>query len=339
MGGIGCSRRFTGAARASAWRAPLLAITLVLARYATPAHAAVNEPAVRVLELHGASIRVVLPERPVHAGEEAILEWIASAARAVAAYEGTFPVRSATVRIGTHGGRGVGRGTARFAGTPEIRVSVGEDTERDDLRRDWVMTHEMIHLGFPSVGGPHAWMEEGLATYVEPIARARVGACPAEEAWGKLGVFLPKGLPKEGDQGLDLSSTGGRTYWGGAVFWLVADVEIRRGTHCRRGLEDVVRAIVSAGGTIGQSWTADRVIAVGDRAAGAPVLRRLYARMATSPDRVDLGVLWRALGVACENGRVVLDDSAPLAPVRRAITMAEAPAARASSAGPRHVTR
>jgi hypothetical protein len=293
------------------------------------APAAAAEPASRVLEVHGASIRVVLPERAVMAGEDAILEWIASAARAVVAYEGAFPVRSATVRIATHGGRGVGEGTARFAGSPEIRISVGEDTDRDDLRRDWVMTHEMIHLGFPSIGDPHCWMEEGLATYVEPIARARVGACSAEEAWGKLAVFLPKGLPKHGDPGLDLSTTGGRTYWGGAAFWLIADVEIRRRTGCRQGLDDVLRAIVADGGTIEQSWDVDRVIAVGDRAAGAPVLRRLYFRMGMSPDRVDLDALWRSLGVRHENGRVVLDDRAPLASVRRAITRAErhAPAA------------
>jgi hypothetical protein len=314
---------------APAW----LAMALAGVRCMAPALAAASEPAARVLEIHGASIRVVLPERAVMAGEEAILEWIASAARAVAAYEGAFPVRSVTVRIATHGGRGVGQGSARFAGSHEIRISVGEDTDRDDLRRDWVMTHEMIHLGFPSVEGPHSWMEEGLATYVEPIARARVGACSAEEAWGKLGVFLPKGLPKDGDPGLDLSTAGGRTYWGGAVFWLVADVEIRRRTRCRRGLEDVLHAIVEAGGTIGQSWDVDRVIAIGDRVAGSPVLRRLYERMGTSPDRVDLDALWRSLGVRRENGRVVLDDRAPLASVRRAITRAErhAPPVPASS--------
>lgn len=282
---------------------------------------AAGEPAARVLELHGARVRVLLPESRVAAGEEAILEWVAAAADAVAAYEGGFPVRSATVRVGTHGGRGVGQGTARFVdGGPEIRVSIGQETDREELRRDWVMTHEMLHLGFPSVGGGHCWLEEGLAAYVEPVARARVGAIPAEEAWGKLGVFLPKGFPKEGDRGLDLTETWGRTYWGGAMFWLLADVEIRVRTHDRRGLQDAVRAIVAAGGTIGQSWDVDRIIATGDEATGTAVLRRLYERMSTSPERVDLGALWASLGVRGANGHVVLDDRAPLASVRRAIT-------------------
>lgn len=282
-----------------------------------------------MLEVGEARVRVILPAQGLEVGDDAILEWIEAAARAVADYDGRFPVASATVRIQTHGGRGVGQGTARLAGKPEIRISLGEETDREELRRDWVMTHEMIHLGFPSVGD-RCWMEEGLAMYVEPVVRARMGAISAEEAWGKLAVFCPKGLPKEGDRGLDLAATWGRTYWGGAMFWLVTDVEIRRRTRGRRGLEDVLRAIVAEGGTIGRRWDVERVIAIGDRIAGGPVLRRIHRKMATSPDRVDLASLWRSLGVREEDGRVVFDDGAPLAPVRRAIT-APAGAARAAS--------
>ena len=41
-----------------------------------------------------------------------------------------------------------------------------------------------------------------------------------------------------GGFGLDNTHTWGRTYWGGAMFCLLADVEIRRRTHNRRGLQD-----------------------------------------------------------------------------------------------------
>jgi hypothetical protein len=30
----------------------------------------------------------------------------------------------------------------------------------------------MVHFGFPSINRRHHWIEEGTATYVEPIARA-----------------------------------------------------------------------------------------------------------------------------------------------------------------------
>ena len=39
---------------------------------------------------------------------------------------------------------------------------------------------------------------------------------------------MPKGLPQAGDEGLDNTDTWGRKYWGGAMFCLFADVEIRK---------------------------------------------------------------------------------------------------------------
>ena len=86
-------------------------------------------------------------------------------------------------------------------------------------------------------------MEEGLATYVEPLGRARTGLIAVEQVWSELLDGLPKGLPGAGDRGLDRTPTWGRTYWGGALFWFLADVEIRRRTSGRRGL-DALRAIV-----------------------------------------------------------------------------------------------
>ena len=46
---------------------------------------------------------------------------------------------------------------------------------------------------------------------------------------------MPFGLPKEGDKGLDYTHTWGRTYWGGAIFCLLADIEIRQQTNNKNG--------------------------------------------------------------------------------------------------------
>ena len=61
----------------------------------------------------------------------------------------------------------------------------------------------------------HHWIEEGLATYVEPIARARAGGLTPQKVWGDMVDAMPQGLPKPGDRGLDFTHTWGRTYWGG----------------------------------------------------------------------------------------------------------------------------
>jgi hypothetical protein len=45
------------------------------------------------------------------------------------------------------------------------------------------MTHELLHTAFPDVSEQHHWIEEGIAAYVEPIARAQVGHLAAETVW------------------------------------------------------------------------------------------------------------------------------------------------------------
>src|SRR5262249_1004835 len=145
-----------------------------------------------------------------------------------------------------------------------------------DLRRNWVLVHEMTHLAFPSVPPKHHWIEEGLATYVEPLIRYRAGMVPAESVWGDLARGLPQGTPQEGDRGLDNTHTWGRPYWGGALFCLLADVEIRKRTQGRLGLEDALRGIVRKGGSMAVRWELGDALAAGDDAVGVPVLSELY---------------------------------------------------------------
>jgi hypothetical protein len=49
----------------------------------------------------------------------------------------------------------------------------------------------------------HPWIEEGIATYVEPIAGLQLGQIRTAKVWGDLVEGLPYGLPRPGDQGLD----------------------------------------------------------------------------------------------------------------------------------------
>jgi hypothetical protein len=196
---------------------------------------------------------------------------------------------------------------------------VGQLTTEGDLKRDWIMTHEMVHLAFPSVAEEHHWIEEGIATYVEPIARVEARNLEPRSVWHDLVEGLPKGLPQAGDEGLDHTHTWGRTYWGGALFCTLADVEIRERTDNRHGLQDALRAILAAGGSVEASWPLERALKIGDSAVGVPVLAELYEKMKANPVEFDLAKFWKALGVK-GSGHVSFDDHAPLAAVRRAIT-------------------
>jgi predicted metalloprotease with PDZ domain len=197
---------------------------------------------------------------------------------------------------------------------------VGAQTSPADFRDDWILVHEMVHTALPDLEGPQHWLEEGLATYVEPIARRRAGLLTTEHVWTEWVREMPKGLPAEGDRGLDRTPTWGRTYWGGALFCLLADVEIRRRTNNARSLGDALRAVVAAGGSIAVSWPVSRVIEIGDAATGVPVLRELYDKMSVAPVGVDLEDLWKRLGVSVRGNTVTFDETAPLASVRRGIT-------------------
>lgn len=254
---------------------------------------------------------------------EALLDWVGDAAHALETYYGRLPLPRWLILVTpSNGDEAHGRTLGNGGAT--ILLSVGDRMTKRDLERDWVLTHEMVHLAFPNVGRNQRWIEEGIATYVEPIARARAGQLTDNKVWGDMVAGLPHGQPEPGDRGLDRTPTWGRTYWGGALFCFVADIQIRERTQNRRSLDDALRAIVAAGGTIAVRWPIEKALEIGDRATGVTVLHDLYASMATSPVRVDLADLWRRLGVRVVAGNVEFDDRAPLAAIRRSITMPNA---------------
>ncbi|MGB8581954.1 MAG: hypothetical protein WCD47_14105 [Candidatus Sulfotelmatobacter sp.] len=252
---------------------------------------------------------------------EDLIGWVNAASKSVSTYFGRYPVPHVAVRITTTEGRGVRNGRTFGSPVALITISVGRQTTLAHLKADWTMTHEMVHLAFPSVAERHHWIEEGIATYVEPIARVQSGILEPSQMWSDLIRDLPQGLPREGDEGLDRTHTWGRTYWGGALFCLLADVEIHQQTHNQKGLEDALRGILAAGGNITKDWPLERALRVGDEATGTHVLENLYEDMKDKPVTVDLTSLWKELGVLrSPNGDISFIDDAPLASVRKSIT-------------------
>jgi hypothetical protein len=297
-------------------------------RTARPPASAESQGLSAQLEIGGATISVNVSAARTDLPASQILDWVERAARAVSIYYGRFPVAAAKVLvIPVRARSGVFGGTSYGEPSVLTRIHVGEHTTQAELEDDWMMTHELVHLAFPGMPHQHHWIEEGIATYVEPIARAQAGQISASRVWKELVEGLPKGEPEADDRGLDNTHTWGRIYWGGALYCLMADVEIRRRTQNRKGLEDALRAIVIAGGTIEADWSIERALAAGDAATGASVLIELYNRMKAAPAPVDLPDLWRQLGVEYHRGDVSFKEDAPLAAVRRAITAPRAAAA------------
>src|SRR5579872_491548 len=264
------------------------------------------------LHVGGADIEVSFAEANFPLTSTAMLDWIAESASAVSEYYGRFPVQHLRVNVvPIDRSKGVVFGRTFVPGpVPVVRVLIGAVASQDDLRQDWVMTHEMVHLAFPSVPREQHWIEEGIATYVEPIARVQIGDLTAAKVWRDMLDGMPHGLPDKGDRGLDNTHTWGRTYWGGAMFCLLADVEIHRRTQNEYGLQDALRAIAKSG-TMLDDWPLTRALKAGDDAVGVPVLTELYARMKDAPYDPNLPMLWQRLGVNLAGDSVTFDSAAP----------------------------
>ncbi|MEZ4444704.1 MAG: hypothetical protein R3B72_36855 [Polyangiaceae bacterium] len=246
--------------------------------------------------------------------------WLEDAARAIADFWHGFPVpRACLVIIPTPGHRGIAHGKVVAAGGPTVAIHFGAEADEAALYGDWILVHELFHLGFPSFAGEGKWLDEGLATYYEPIIRARAGWRSEESLWRELAGDMPQGLAAVEQEGVDRTKSFKGIYWGGAILAFMADVAVRKQSGGALGLEDGLRALLAEGGNATEVWKLRDAIAVIDRHLGAPVLGPLAAAHGATGSPVPLRQTMRDLGVELLDDGVRLDDTAPLAAIRHAI--------------------
>lgn len=249
-----------------------------------------------------------------------IVRWVQRSGDIVSRYYDGFPMAEAFVAITGNKGKGVLHGIALGGTVGVVNVNIGLSTDTDELNADWILIHELIHLAFPKLHKSHHWIEEGLSVYVEAIARAQVGYITAEAVWSSFSHGMPNGLPNPGERGLDHTPTWGRVYWGGALFFLLADMEIIKRSGGKKTLRDGLRAIVANGLNITKQSSPREVFTIADDAIGFPILLDLYERMGTQAMDVDLDRLWSELGIVPADTGVTLVEGPVLTWVRKAIT-------------------
>jgi hypothetical protein len=306
--------------RAALWLRTILLLGLLAAAGASCVSRPVsNAVAVNgsVIIAPGGTIELSTPQ-PLPVPQQQVRQWVGRAAAAVSHFYGRYPVPHVLITV-LPASRGAIDGGEEIAGR-QIHIRLGPRTRWANLADDWMMTHEMFHLSQPAVAGDYSWISEGMADYLEPVARVQIGQITSRQFWQELVEGLPQGEPDYGDEGLDNTHTWGRTYWGGCLYWLLADVRIRQQTDNRRSVRDAAKAVLYAGGNGSQVWTLQRLLAAYDQGTGTHVFEQLHAEMGDHPDPVDLPALWKSLGVIYRYGQVSYDDHAPLAAVRRGIT-------------------
>jgi hypothetical protein len=311
-------------------RAPLILGGAVLSAFCTLAHSACPAGVNMELPVSGSQICVFIEDAGLAKQQPLLRVWIDRSAHIVAGYYARFPAPLVVIRLQGMDGSGVGGGRTTNDSGLMIQMRVGRETTTDTLAADWVLVHEMVHLALPEVGRRHIWLAEGLATYVEGVARAQFGNRAIADVWAEDRHSMPMGLPRAGEGGIDESPSWGRTYWGGALYCLQADVAIREQTANRVGLQTALRAILRETGGYAVERDIAEVLKIGDAATGTHVMYGLYQQIRSTPQTPDLDVLWTLLGVPSDPKTQPFNDRAPLAAIRVAITArpdGEAPSA------------
>lgn len=270
--------------------------------------------------LDDATIDILYTPDQIDIGDQALFDWVSKSAQIVSQYYDRFPIPALKIVINsTQNSHNVGGGQAFPGKEPFITLRVGTAVSQAALNDDWIMIHEMIHLATPTLPDKNRWLEEGLSTYVESIARVHANDLSEDTVWRGFMSQMIQGLPENNDKGLDNTHTWGRTYWGGAIFCLLADIEIRQQTDLKMGLQDALRASLNSGFDMRKKSNIESILRVADEATGSTALMSLYNRLKDTPEKIDLEKLWQQLGVAREGRQIIYDDSAPLSGVRKAI--------------------
>jgi hypothetical protein len=175
-----------------------------------------------------------------------------------------------------------------------ILIRLGTTITTENLLEDWVLAHELLHAALPGAPPEHSWFNEGLATYVEPIVRARAGLVAKEKTWKELAEGLARGKPKGGAEATLIGSRDfDRIYWGGALFFFVADALVREETNNARSLDDCLRAVAATDANGEATWPIEKFLNECDRATGTTHFRQLYEELAVKGGTIDPAPLLR----------------------------------------------
>ncbi len=147
---------------ASRFRLPTLAFALTLAAALPSAPFLHAQPGSHLpiaetdrIQVGASLLQIDFADGPLDLPRSAFVARIATAASAVATFYGRFPVSSARILVIPVPGRhGAVQGTTwgDMHGWPGFtRMRIGEHTTAAELSNDWMITHELTHMAFPSM--------------------------------------------------------------------------------------------------------------------------------------------------------------------------------------------
>ena len=261
-------------------------------------------------------LTLALPTGATALPAEVLTAWVNAVAEGNRRFWGRSPAQHGLAILVPSPRGGVPFGRVLSLGGSVVTVLVGKDATAPDLYDDWVLVHEFLHLGSPMMRDAGPWLNEGIATFYEPVLRARAGWKPEDDVWREWISQMPRGMPAMTGIGLRNAGRGG-IYWGGAVFVLMAEVKLLQASQGKYGFSDCLRQVLADGGDATTKWPTMKLLQSCDKAVGQDVLSPLAQSHIAKGSAMSLDKIWQKLGVTLsEDGKITYDDSAELAWLR-----------------------
>lgn len=194
-----------------------------------------------------------------------------------------------------------GRGPVPWANTVRSRrqgVNFHVDPRHSlkELKADWTAAHELSHLLIPYLGKRNAWFAEGFASYMQYQVMHSMGTITDQEMQTRYQEKIERAATRYDMDDMPFTEAAGELvarrdyptmYWGGALYFLQVDTNLRRQSQsvpavlrefleCCRMRVDRMNALVSEL----------------DRLSGSELFSKQIETMRTSPGFPDESDIW-----------------------------------------------
>ncbi len=254
--------------------------------------------------------------------------WLREVTRALRSVHGELPKDRFrfTIRRSANRSSPVPWGQVDRGDPTRVLLVINPELGYERLIGDWTAFHEVAHLLLPYRGWGDIWFSEGLATYYQNIVQARAGLLDERALWQKLVAGFERGKAQQNWDHLDLSALSDnlrdnrqfmRVHWSGVLYWLNADVELRR--RGEGGLDEALKQLKDCCQT--RSMSAEAIARKLDELTRQRIFHPLFKTYGDSHRLPDYEPVLAALGVWQDEGTqsVSLGDNAPLAQIRSRI--------------------
>jgi len=208
---------------------------------------------------------------------------------------------------------------------PEVTLVINPTSTLNELKADWTIYHEFSHLLIPYDAGDARWFSEGLASYYQNIIQARAGMFNENKMWLKLYQGFERGRKESNynhqklsylSDNIDQNHSYMRIYWSGALYWLKADIALRK-LNPHYSLDKALHQL--------QKCCFDRYLSAAeitkqlDKLTNSTIFTSLFAEFSKSYSLPAYIKELRSLGVNQYAGQIKLKDDAVNSHIRRAI--------------------